>query len=166
MEENKNIHKEKFGFKVPKGYFNSLEDSLLEKVKSETTLHKSGFKVPEDYFTNFKVEFPTEEQPTKVIQFQDWSKWVAAASIIAISILGVLYIDTISPKNNVQFSDLDDEMIEKYLEYNLETPDEFIDFDNTSINTNLNFNITKLKDQDIIEYLNDKLDEQDFNDEN
>ncbi|MBZ9779145.1 hypothetical protein LB452_09430 [Psychroflexus sp. CAK8W] len=165
MEDNQHIQDRKTGFKVPKDYFETLEDSLLNTIKSESYTEKSGFKIPNDYFSGFKVNIPLEEKPTKVIQLKEFSKWMVAASIVAIAVIGALYIDRISPNQNIQFSDLDNDMIERYLDYHIETPDEFIDYENTSVKDLVNQNISKLDDKDIIEYLNDKIEDQDFDNE-
>ena len=166
MDSSNNIQKNKTGFRVPVDYFESVENSISNKIKTMEMSEKTGFQVPENYFEEFTLELPTKSKNSKVIPLNNWSKWVAAASIVAISVLGALYIDAISPKKNLQFSDLDNDMIEQYFEYNLDSQDELIDLENTSIKGNLDTNISKLNDQDIIEYLNDKLDEQDYDEEN
>lgn len=165
MAQKHNIHDKNSGFKVPEDYFSSLENSLVNKIKSKSFTEKSGFKTPDDYFTNFDIKTPSKEKSAKVIQLRDWSKWVVAASIVAFAVIGALYIDKISPNQNIQFSDLDNDMIERYLDNHLETPEEFIDYDNTSVENLVNENIIKLDDQEIIEYLNNKFEDQDFDNE-
>ena len=162
MDNSNNIRKNKNGFKVPEHYFESLENSISNQIKTQDISKKSGFHVPKNYFEEFTSELTNKNKKSKVIPLNAWNRWAAAASIIAISILGAIYIDTISPKKNLQFSDLDDDMIEQYFEYNLDSQEEFIDLENTSIKENLDTNISELNDQDIIEYLNDKLDEQEY----
>lgn len=162
MSQKHNIHEKNSEFKVPKGYFSSLEDSVLSKLKSDSYTEKTGFGTPKNYFTDFKLETPSKEKSGKVIRLREWSKWVAAASIVAGAIIGAIYIDSISPGKNLQFSDLDDAMIERYLDEHLETPEEFIDFENTSVQNIVEQNIITLNNQDIMEYLNDKLEDQDF----
>jgi hypothetical protein len=57
-------------------------------------------------------------------------------------------------------------MIEDYLDYTMENPEEFIEYENTSsINTIINDNIVNLKNNDILEYLNDEIEDQDFENE-
>ena len=41
-------------FKVPKGYFNILEEKLLEKTK--INLNACGYKTPKDYFNKLEKE--------------------------------------------------------------------------------------------------------------
>ncbi|WP_019039373.1 hypothetical protein [Psychroflexus tropicus] len=165
MKASKNTKENKLGFKVPKGYFESLEASVLNEVKTDHMTKKSGFKVPKTYFSDFNVDMPVEANDVKLIPFNPWKKWVAAASIVVAAVTGAFYIDSISVEKNIQFSDLDNDMIERYLEYNLESPDEFIDYNSTSIKKNLESNISELDDEDIFEYLDDKLEEQDYNNE-
>lgn len=165
MKQKKNIQANKSGFNLPENYFDSLEDSVLAKLKSDSCAEKSGFSLPENYFADFKPETPSEEKSVKVIQLKEWMRWMAAASIVAFAVLGAIYIDSISPDKNIQFSDLEDDMIERYLDEHLETPEEFIDFENASVENIVEENILTLNDQDIMEYLNDKLDEQEFNDD-
>lgn len=162
MAQKRNIHGKKPGFKVPEAYFSTLENSVLTKLKSNSYSEKSGFQTPKDYFRDFKLETPSEEKTIKVIPLKEWTKWMAAASIVACAVIGALYIDSISSDGNIQFSDLDNDMIENYLDEHLETPEEFIDYENTSIKNIVEQNIITLEDKDIIEYLNNKAEDQDF----
>ncbi len=165
MKLKHNIHASgQSGFKVPTGYFETLEDSILEKVKRKSYPETSGFKVPDNYFEEFNLETPKPEKSVNVIQLNTWTRWIAAASIIVFIIAGAMYIDYISPGKNLEFSDLEDDIIEKYLDLHLETPDEFIDYDNTSLKNIIETNIITLKNQDIMDYLNDKLEDQDYED--
>jgi len=41
-------------FKVPKGYFNSLEKSLLKKT--QVNFNAGGFKIPKNYFNELEKE--------------------------------------------------------------------------------------------------------------
>ncbi|MDH7447207.1 hypothetical protein [Aquimarina sp. 2201CG14-23] len=56
-----NLHNDKGGFKVPKDYFDTFEEKLMEKISQEdksTTLlsdkESSGLKIPDDYFDTFE----------------------------------------------------------------------------------------------------------------
>lgn len=164
MDKKNHIETSKSGFKVPKDYFDTLEDSVFSRLESESFTEKSGFKIPENYFSSFEVETPSSKTkaPAKVIRLDLWSKWVAAASIVAIAVLGAIHIDSISPEKNIQFSDLDNDMIEEYLDYNMESPEDFIDYETTDLKNLVDKNIITLNNHDIMEYLNDKLDDQDL----
>jgi hypothetical protein len=166
MKHKSHINTSKSGFEVPEGYFDSIDQTMACKVKSKSENSNFGYKVPESYFKDFSLAVPLEESSSKVIKLKELSKWVAAASILAFAVLGALYINDISPDENLQFSDLDRDMIEDYLDYNLENPEEFIDYENTSsINSIVNDNIVNLKDNDILEYLNDEIEDQDYGNE-
>lgn len=162
MLNNNTIQENKSGFKVPSGYWDTLEDSTLTHLKSRLVEQKSGFSVPKNYFDDFELQTPSKENTHKTVTLNTWTRWLAAASIAALAVVGALYIDHISPSKNLQFSDLDKDIIEDYLDEHLETPEEFIDYENTSIKTIINQNIISLQHQDIINYLDDKLDEQDY----
>ncbi|SDG76192.1 hypothetical protein [Psychroflexus sediminis] len=162
MARPQNIHQKRSGFRIPKDYFSSLEASVLTNLKSDTYSKKTGFETPKAYLADFKLETPSEEKQTRVIRLKEMTKWIAAASIVAFAIVGAMYIDEISPKKDIQFSDLNNDMIERYLDTHLDSPDEFIDYENTSVKKLVEENITTLEDKDIIEYLNDKLEDQDF----
>jgi uncharacterized protein YbcC (UPF0753/DUF2309 family) len=163
MKHKSHINISKSGFKVPEGYFDSIDQTTACKVKSKSENSNFWYKVPESYFNDFSLAVPSKESSTKVIKLKELSKWVAAASILAFAILSALYIDDISLNENLQFSDLDRDMIEDYLDYTMENPEDFIEYENTSsINTIVNDNIINLKDNDILEYLNDEIEDQDF----
>lgn len=56
-----NLHKNNGGFKVPKEYFENLENRIskrtslkAEKKLLSKTKNNSGFKIPEEYFINFE----------------------------------------------------------------------------------------------------------------
>ncbi|PKG42336.1 hypothetical protein [Psychroflexus sp. MES1-P1E] len=166
MKHKSHINSSKSGFEVPEGYFDSIDQTMACKVKSKSENSNFGYKVPESYFKDFSLAVPLKESSSKVIKLKELSKWVAAASILAFAVLGALYINDISPDENLQFSDLDRDMIEDYLDYNMENPEEFIDYENTSsINSIVNDNIVNLKDNDILEYLNDEIEDQDYGNE-
>lgn len=49
--KDKELHKNKGGFKIPEGYFDSLEEKLLKNQTSPLP-EEEGFKVPDSYFDN------------------------------------------------------------------------------------------------------------------
>ena len=99
---------------VPDGYFNSLSDSVLSKIK-ETNAENSDnefdeifpllnslpkanvFSVPENYFENLADEIvaklDTEMRPAKVVSiFAGWRKYAAAAVVAGIIAVSSLFI--------------------------------------------------------------------------
>lgn len=171
MKNKTNISGKKSGFKTPEHYFDDLEARILKQTSKNSELEKiqSGFKVPEDYFENFSIELPqdSDKEQSRVIQLSPWLKWVSAACIIGFGLLGTLYIDHISqPKSNLEFTDLDDETIENYIDFNIENPEDYIEIDETSnFNHLINQNIVNLEDQDILNYLDEHLEDNDFNED-
>ncbi len=67
--KEKNLHKNKSGFTVPKDYFDSFENKLSEKLSLNiekeglTNNSDTGFKVPEDYFDTFQDSIIQKANP-------------------------------------------------------------------------------------------------------
>jgi hypothetical protein len=146
MKDSKHISKST-GFKVPRSYFENF------KVKTESidmTQNKSGFVVPDAYFEDFKVETP---KPVKVRKLNETYKTIAvAASLLAI--LGTLLVGLIQTKQetSLNFSKLNHSDIENYLEYEMMMEDDlYVEEENV----NFNFNKDNIKDNTIIEDLDD-----------
>ncbi len=142
-------HTNPSGFKVPKGYFDSLESKILDKSRESTLLKtqiNSGFKVPENYFDDFKVE----THKTNVIS---WKK-VAYISSIAATI--TLLFTLLLPKEP-SFENLETATIEDYLLFeSYETQEMASIFDETDL-TLETFNLNV--DQEVIEdYLLENID--------
>ena len=79
------------GFKTPKDYFETLEDSILSNAKLREIASESSYKVPNGYFDSLedKIMAVVNQQPeTKVIKFISWRKityiGTVAASIVLI----------------------------------------------------------------------------------
>lgn len=99
---------------VPEGYFNSLSDSILSKIKGinvgnsdresaemfpllASLPKKNVFSVPENYFENLSDEIISKltikARPTKVISlFAGWRKYAAAAIVAGIITMSSLFI--------------------------------------------------------------------------
>ncbi len=50
MKKNNKHTISKYGFKTPKNYFTSFEDSVFEKLSNDNLLDTTNFKIPENYF--------------------------------------------------------------------------------------------------------------------
>lgn len=101
-------NKKSTGFKVPEGYFESLDSKLLGVTKAHSTIGttgETGFKVPDGYFENFRA---TPKKP-KVVTL----KRVLYISSIA-AVLTLLFT-VISPKEELNFDSLETATIENYL---------------------------------------------------
>jgi len=104
------------GFKVPKDYFESLEDQVLSKIKAEQSLGQAkqpGFTLPDDYMSSLedKVFNTINEQDRKVISLFTrrnvlYISGIAAAIVILFGIF--------MKGGSVEF-EMDAEMAETYL---------------------------------------------------
>jgi len=108
--ENQNLKNIKqSGFKAPKGYFENLEESLLNASELNIDIKDSGFKVPENYFETLddiilsKISNNTE---TKVISL--FSKKIVIASLsIAASILLLFNLSIFKPQTTIDSIDIE-----------------------------------------------------------
>jgi hypothetical protein len=115
---NKKLHTIKnSGFKVPKGYFESLDDNVLGKLKANFNLRdikSNSFKTPDDYFETFDEKlFKSLETETKVRHLITW-KQLTYISGIAASFLIFFNLYFSQPKN-VNFDSLETASITNYL---------------------------------------------------
>lgn len=78
--------KKKNPFKVPKGYFNSLEKSLLKK--NQVNLNASGYKTPKNYFNELEKEiFKKTSKISKLKNSKILKRFLLTFSGIAASII-------------------------------------------------------------------------------
>jgi len=108
----------KAGFKVPKDYFNNLEDQLLSNIKTNTILEDNnsiGFEVPDDYFNSLEDKIFSKldlKENTKVISLFSkrnliYISGVAAAIVIMFGIF--------MNNNDLSNLELDYEVVETYI---------------------------------------------------
>ncbi|WP_242203657.1 hypothetical protein [Aestuariivivens insulae] len=112
----KQIHNiEKTGFKVPKDYFNNLEDSLLSNIRLKELASSSGFKTPELYFESVEehiVKKTIDQEPKKVISIFSKQNLIYVSGIAA----AVLLLLTLVVFNHKpQWNNLDTETVENYI---------------------------------------------------
>lgn len=108
MSKEEFQHTKNTGFKVPEGYFASVESKILEKAKTASPLESkidSGFKVPDGYFDNFKPKVKN----TKVLTLKTSLYFSSVAA--AILLLFALFL----PKGTSSFDSLETATIETYL---------------------------------------------------
>lgn len=96
MKSKKIEHIKTTGFKVPKGYFDTFEDRLMQNLDDHSFIQgidETGFKVPNNYFEKVDEQIleKVSKNNTPVIQISTRRKLyyftgVAAALIIALSI--------------------------------------------------------------------------------
>jgi len=172
------------GFKVPNGYFNSVEDGVIAELNaSKIKNNKSNFNVPENYFSTFEDEvvaklkaqsfeiennrkvpenyFNTLEDKV-IAKINTKPKLITLNTVtkyfaplaIAASFLIIFLLNNNS--NNVTFESIASSEIEEFIHLGN------IDYDAESLTTvfpdveidDSNF-ISSLSDNDVLEYLNE-----------
>ncbi len=115
MKQDKPHTNNSSGFKVPKGYFEGLEDEILNTVKLKKKVNDSGFKAPEHYFDSLEdtiLDNVSEKSPTKVIPLFRKAPLIYASAVAAAVIL--LFNLSIF-KSEPTFDTLDFETLESYV---------------------------------------------------
>lgn len=143
----------KTGFEVPNGYFESLEDRVLSKIKSEVIND-----IPEGYFDTIEdrvFEKIKNEEP-KVISLKSRFVKVAAPLAIAASILLLITLQLFNTNQKDVFANLETSEIKTWInngDLDLET------FEITSVYNDADFENIELydsySDNDLLEYLDD-----------
>jgi hypothetical protein len=116
MEEKRN----KGGFKVPEGYFNSLKSRLSDTVSDRGVRlpEKEGFVVPEGYLEGLNGRIMSRVLPPgpKVISFNSYKKYALVAA--AVAVIAMLFV--LMPreeKTTLGFEDLAGTDIAAYMEF-------------------------------------------------
>lgn len=105
------------GFKVPKDYFDTIEDTVFNILKAEDSLHKidnPGFTMPENYLDNIeaKVFENIESKDAKVIPLFSKRNLLYASGIAA----AIVILFSVFMKNEVALDqDLDYDMVKNYI---------------------------------------------------
>ncbi|GAA4961257.1 hypothetical protein [Algibacter aquimarinus] len=118
--KNENLNNIKTpGFKTPDNYFESFDDVLLNKLKTEKTLNTvktTGFKTKKDYFDNLEDKILnklSKKNDTKVISLVS-RKTIIYVSSIAAAIL-LLFNLSIFGRTTETFDNLETETVENYI---------------------------------------------------
>ena len=116
---NNNINKIKStGFKIPDGYLESFEESLLNKLNNESKLSAvktSGFKKPDNYFITLEesiVQKLSQKKETKIIKLSS-RRILFYLSGFAATILLLFNLSIFD--NKPSFDDLETETVENYI---------------------------------------------------
>lgn len=117
---NENLkHKKQSGFKIPDGYFDTLEEAVFNKMKAQSQLKNiksPGFNVPKDYFKtvedNVLKTLNNTEKEVKVVSLLTkrnllYLSGVAAAIVLMFSIF--------NSNNTLSFDSIETEMVESYI---------------------------------------------------
>lgn len=130
MEENKLPYHNNKNFKVPEGYFETLEERIMDAVASneEKTYfpekEKTGFQVPENYFENFEARLfdriEKEKKPSKVISLlnKEAVYYYAGAAAVIIALITTVFTNPAQP---IGYEDLDMVTLESYLHETFES---------------------------------------------
>lgn len=147
------------GFKVPKDYFETFEDSLFSKLENSNSNNKTGFSVPDNYFENVEDAILNKieaEDSIPVISLFNKKTLLFVASIAACIVL----VFSIFKNNDVSVNDIATTEIENYLETNqIISETELLSLlDNEDINQLIKETNT-IANQQIEDYLLDNLDD-------
>ena len=113
--ENKNP------FKVPPGYFDSLEQILIDKTKNPQQIH--GFSTPEKYFEALEDEILSNLEDPKLFPSKNLKLTLLGVATLAASFAIILSIFT---KENSLSVEINDQVLEEYNEtYYLDNMDSF-----------------------------------------
>jgi hypothetical protein len=119
MKTKKLHHIKSSGFKIPDVYLESIDESVLNKLKNSNPLENhqdSGFKVPDQYFETIDdkiMEVVSSEIEVKVIPLMSWKKAIYVSGIAASIVLMVSLFNNYS--NQPTFDSLEMALIENYI---------------------------------------------------
>ena len=114
MNKNKLHNIKENGFKVPEGYFDSLEGNIMSELKLKEQVNTSGFSTPHNYFEALEdhiLDQVSEEKDIKVIKLFS-RKGIVYASAIAAAVL-LLFNLSIFGKSEEWV--IDNETVENYI---------------------------------------------------
>ncbi|MFD0989607.1 hypothetical protein ACFQ1R_05830 [Mariniflexile jejuense] len=116
MSTNKLQNIKKTGFKVPKDYFESLEDSILSDLKLKELSPKSGYTTPDNYFNTLEdniINTINQTKEVKVVKLITWRKAAYATAVAAslILMINVFFNNT----KNITIDTIETASIENYI---------------------------------------------------
>lgn len=114
---NKEFNIKNTGFKIPKDYFDGVEDSVFSSLREEQLKGKTGapnITVPEGYFESIehRVMAKINKPEPKVIQLNYKRVLWSAASIAAILMLYFVMFNKTEP---ITLDTIDTELVEAYI---------------------------------------------------
>lgn len=140
MKDNTLHNIKKTGFKVPKDYFEGLEDSIIHQAKLSEKIEKTGFKTPQGYFEGLEDSILSKTQKTpKVIPLFSKQNFIYAASIAAVLVIMFnVFWNTSNTTTNLEVTDIEQYLLQQDVsDYELATllteddlaSDNFVDLD-------------------------------------
>ncbi len=85
------------GFKVPEGYFDTLEDRVMQNITWEEKNSKinTGFSIPKDYFNtlenNIMSKLEVNKETPVIALWQRKSVWISSIAALFLISLGTLF---------------------------------------------------------------------------
>ena len=147
------------GFSVPKNYFNTAEERFSSFLIEKELPEESGFSIPESYFKKVeksilkKVGFKKEK---KVISLTNkFLKYVPIASAACIALfLSINYLNPLST-SEINFNTIGETDIENWILENSNelSKEDFATLLRSEISNENNFALTKLRNDEIEEYM-------------
>ncbi|MEH6679367.1 MAG: hypothetical protein V7724_02410 [Sediminicola sp.] len=156
------IKKKQSGFKTPEHYFANFNGQLMERMAHEgfELPKKHGFGVPDGYFDGVypKISAHTTHKPGKTIRLNPHKKYYYAAVAAAVAIIFVLVLKDPRPEATT-FDKLAISEMENYFDvydYGITAYEmaEIVPIDQLEVHDMVQ---TPLKEENIIEYLNNNL---------
>jgi len=123
MKKQKLENIKQSGFKVPKNYFESFDDLLLNELKLKEACKNHGFKVPNNYFNsvenNILISIKETEKP-KVIKLITWQKlsYIAAVAASLIIMFNVIVDKGTFDINNIETASIENYILNEELDTN------------------------------------------------
>ncbi|RRQ48198.1 hypothetical protein DZC72_10765 [Maribacter algicola] len=162
----KSKNTDKNSFNIPKGYFNSFEDKLKDRIfKEDSGIPKNdGFSVPESYFEQLQAQLTAiieqEKSSPKVIPLYSYKKFLAIAAAIAALLVLAVGINW-NNDDTLSFTDLANSEIEAYFEdteLGLSSDEiaEVLPVDTYEIN---DFVQPQLTEDNLLDYLNENVED-------
>lgn len=115
MKTNKLHTIKNTGFKVPKDYFDGIEDAILSDIKLKELAPQSGYKLPDTYFDSLEdtiLNKVSAKETSKVISIFNIKNIIYMSSAAA-AILLLFNLFTL--KNKSAIDRLDTETVENYI---------------------------------------------------
>lgn len=166
MKKLSNI--KKTGFEVPKGYFQNMEDKIMDATKLNDALHNmndTGFKAPEGYFNTLEdvvlTKIKDNKNPKVISLFNKqtlmYISGVAAAILIMLSVFW--------NKNDLSIDTIEAELVENYIiDQGINTYEiaSLLTEDNNDINIDIELFDETFNDNSLEDYLLENVDLEDF----
>jgi hypothetical protein len=164
MKTNKLHTIKNAGFKVPKDYFKSLEDVIINEIKLKEIAPSSGYKLPDNYFDSLETKISAAVIQHKEVQVINIFKWRKAAYVAAVAASFILMFNMffntteIITLDDIETASIENYFINEELETNeiasLFTDDDLLEFhlinDKYNSKTLENYVFDNLEIEDII----------------